>query len=86
MFGNLRNPTFKYTETDRSLSEVMSSYWINFARTGDPNGKGLPTWTPYDPAAEPYLDLGDRVQLKHHLLKAQLDFLERAAQARLTAK
>ena len=78
VFGNLRNPTFKYTETDRSLSEAMSSYWVNFAKTGDPNGKGLPTWTAYDTDAEPYLDLGDTVQLKHHLLKAQLDFLERA--------
>ena len=85
VFGNLQDPTFDYTETDRSLSEVMSSYWVNFARTGDPNGKGLPTWAPYDAAAEPYLDLGDSVQLKHHLLKAQLDFLERAA-ARSTAR
>jgi para-nitrobenzyl esterase len=82
VFGNLLNPTFKYTEIDRSLSETMSSYWVNFAKTGDPNGKGLPAWTAYDADAEPYLDLGDTVQLKHHLLKAQLDFLERAQQER----
>jgi para-nitrobenzyl esterase len=60
----------------------MSSYWVNFAVTGDPNGKGLPVWSAYDPGAEPYLDLGDAVQVKHHLLKAQLDFLEQAQSRR----
>jgi len=80
VFGNPAYPTLKYTETDRSLSEAMSSYWVNFAKTGDPNGRGLPPWTAYDADSEPYLDLGDTVQLKHHLLKPQLDFLERAAQ------
>ena len=25
----------------------MSSYWANFAKTGDPNGEDLPTWQPY---------------------------------------
>jgi para-nitrobenzyl esterase len=86
VFGNLRLPAFEYTETDRSLSEAMSSYWANFAKTGDPNGRGLPTWTAYDPGSEPYLDLGDPVQLKHHLLKAQLDFLERAQKAHSSTK
>lgn len=32
---------------DYTLEAAMSSYWANFAKTGDPNGKGLPTWRPY---------------------------------------
>lgn len=32
---------------DYALSKQMQSYWINFARTGDPNGPGLPNWPRY---------------------------------------
>ena len=59
------------------------NYWVNFAITGDPNGKGLPTWTPYSSETEPYLDFGDAVQLRNHLLKDQLDFLEQFQKRRL---
>ena len=61
---------------DQKLAGRMSSYWVNFATSGDPNGEGLPSWVAYDTGAEPYLELGDEVVLGHHLLKAQLDFLE----------
>lgn len=73
-------------DMDRRLADQMSSYWVNFATTGDPNGKGLPAWTPYDQRTEPYLDLGDAVQVRNHLLKAQLDFLEQAQQRRQTSQ
>jgi para-nitrobenzyl esterase len=29
---------------DRAIAETMSSYWVNFAKNGDPNGRGLPSW------------------------------------------
>ncbi len=32
------------SEKDRAMAEMVSSYWVNFAKTGDPNGKNLPAW------------------------------------------
>ena len=33
-----------FTDADRKIADMMSSYWANFAATGDPNGNGLPQW------------------------------------------
>ena len=41
-FGMIPNDSKLFDETDRHLSDVMHAYWTNFARTGDPNGEGLP--------------------------------------------
>jgi len=54
----------------------MSDYWVNFARTGDPNGAGLAKWQPYNLDTEPYMDLGPTLRAGNHLLKRQLDYLE----------
>ena len=37
----------------------MSSAWVRFAATGDPNGGGMPTWPPYTSANEEFLEFGD---------------------------
>jgi para-nitrobenzyl esterase len=29
---------------DKKLADQMATYWTNFARTGNPNGRGLPNW------------------------------------------
>ena len=34
----------EYTAEDRALAQLMHRYWMNFVKTGDPNGEGLPLW------------------------------------------
>ena len=49
VFGSLTQslPKVPWEEADRKLSDTMVTYWTNFARTGDPNGGGLPPWPQY---------------------------------------
>jgi para-nitrobenzyl esterase len=82
VFNNLNKANTTLQETDEKLAEMMSNYWVNFATTGDPNGKGLPKWIAYNLETEPYLEFGDAIQSGNHLLKAQLDFLEQFQQRR----
>ena len=46
---------------DAALTGAMVTYWSNFARTGDPNGDGLPTWPAFDTGDPRVLELGPRI-------------------------
>jgi len=51
VFGQLDSKAgVTWRPEDRALSEEMQKYWANFARSGDPNGPGLPKWPVYSAA------------------------------------
>lgn len=45
------------TSEEKELARVMNTYWINFAKTGNPNSSGLPVWPLYDTQKEEILDI-----------------------------
>lgn len=73
-FANLKHLNRPWEAVDRKLAETASSYWVNFAKTGDPNGKGLPTWPTFDAAQQNTMELGAKTGVRLVAEKANLIF------------
>ena len=57
VFGTLgAGPGGTPSPEDLAVSRMAQSYWVNFARTGDPNGAGLPAWPRHDPGKDVIFD------------------------------
>ncbi len=76
VFDNLQRIPWPQEPADRALTEAMSSCWVRFAATSDPNGGALPNWSPYDRQQEPYLEFGDAIRPGRGLLKDECDFVD----------
>lgn len=77
VFGNVGFVDVGWTDWDRELSRIMPRYWTNFARTGDPNGDGLPAWPRYSAAKDESLELGSEIRVTPGVRKAKLDVYDR---------
>ncbi|MBR4496292.1 MAG: carboxylesterase family protein [Acholeplasmatales bacterium] len=64
-YGNLyrSKKQFAYNESDYELQNKMSSYWMNYIKTGNPNGNNLPIWEEYSPLKENVLELGQNISM-----------------------
>ena len=57
VFGTLTDrPGSTVSPEDQVVSRMAQSYWVNFAKTGDPNGAGLPAWPRHDPGKDLIFD------------------------------
>lgn len=65
-----------YDEVDRGLSDLMASYWVNFASTGNPNDNDLPKWPVFERESDRALEFGDTVKERSGIRKARLDFMD----------
>jgi para-nitrobenzyl esterase len=60
-YDNLKFVRGPFEVVDYNLADAMSSYWVNFARTGDPNGVGLARWEPFGREGGKIMVFGNRV-------------------------
>ena len=67
---------------DLQVGDLVSSMWINFAKTGDPNGPGLPKWPAYDPKADLLLNISDYPRAQKEPFGTALDFQDKVAEMR----
>jgi para-nitrobenzyl esterase len=86
VFGDLSRSMFAGTpfalgepthdETDQTVARAMNGAWVQFAKTGRPNGKGLPVWPALTPGNLQYLEYGDDIHVGRGLRDQQMAFFE----------
>lgn len=77
VFGTLdAAPSRGFTANDRQLSRTMNQYWVNFIRTGDPNGRELPKWPVFDSTSFDIMEFGDAVLARPILMAAKREIID----------
>lgn len=82
-YNTLHTSDRPWEVVDRVLAETMSSYWVNFAEDGDPNGEGLPQWPVAKPDDYQTIFFGDSLHVEEVPMREQLELLDRIYSVRL---
>ena len=76
-YNNLRFVNRPWEEVDHKLAGVMSDYWANFVKTGNPNGPGVPEWKRYVSDSKLIMAFGEIQTTKRMSDTAALNFVYR---------
>ena len=79
VFDNLHAVPWTIDDSDRALAKLASSYWVNFVKSGDPNGEGLPRWPSHREAGGPVMALDTPPKAEPEEGRARHMFLWQAA-------
>ena len=67
---------------EEAFADQVSQYWVNFARTGNPNGEGLPDWPAFEPGEAAMMNITfDEASAGPDPWRARLDVTEARADA-----
>ena len=78
VFETLASKHLPWRRQDKALSDLISSYWTNFAKSGDPNGAGLPSWPAYTrEGSYPVLHLDAKSHAAPDEHRARYEFLDK---------
>jgi len=76
-WNNLQIRDWPWEDADRRLADVMSTYWVNFAKTGNPNGSGLPEWPIYKPGGSgQVMQLGKEIAVRGEQRRDRYEFFD----------
>ena len=70
---------------ESAVAEIIQQYWINFAKTGNPNGKGLPYWPTFDESKPTTMQFSNGASLIMRPNREQIDFVDRYYKAKREA-
>ena len=85
-FDNLQVLPWPWTRPDRDAAFAISSFWTNFAISGDPNREGLPAWTPFDDTDPRWMEFGDLIGMRPARNKRAIDLIEKFQMERLKSE
>jgi para-nitrobenzyl esterase len=81
--GNLDlDHRYTWEAEDRKVSETMQGFFVNFIKTGNPNGAGLPSWPAYDPATRMRMRIDVVSQAEPETDRARYEVLDSIAARR----
>ena len=77
VWDHITADTSQYEEVDRTLSHAIAGAWVQFAKTGNPNGASLPQWPPYKAPEYRLLEYGNEITIKSNDGDPNITFFQR---------
>ncbi len=78
VFSTLDTKKLAWRPSDRKVSEILVSYWTNFAKNGNPNGPGLAPWPPFDKNSRELMVLDEHPKVMKETHRERYELQDRA--------